>query len=412
MSTSGSPRSDQNAAVAAGFIGWMLDAFDYFLVVYCLTAIAKDFGKSDKEMALAITVTLAFRPLGAVIFGLLADRYGRRMPLMLNLIFYSSMQVAAAFAPNYTVFLVLRALFGIGMGGEWGVGASLTMEKVPARLRGLLSGFLQEGYAAGNLLAVVCYFFLFDKWGWRPLFLLGGLPAVLAVFIRFHVKESEVWEKSRHTNWGDLGRGIVANWKIFLYLVLFITFMSFASHGTQDMYPVFLQRYWHLDGPTRSVVSMVSMVGAIFGGVAFGFFSDRGGRRRAVAISLGLGCLVIPLWALAPNLPLLMVGGFLMQFMVQGAWGVIPAHLSELTPDAVRGFVPGFAYQMGVLFGGSIVYLQAAVAEHFSYANTMALTAGVVFVGGAVVALLGPEKRGHTFGDGKISEAHGYPGKS
>jgi len=158
MSTSRSPRSDQTAAVAAGFIGWMLDAFDYFLVIYCLTAIAKDFGKSDKEMALAITVTLAFRPLGAVIFGLLADRYGRRMPLMLNLIFYSSMQVAAAFAPNYTVFLVLRALFGIGMGGEWGVGASLTMEKVPARLRGLLSGFLQEGYAAGNLLAVVCYF--------------------------------------------------------------------------------------------------------------------------------------------------------------------------------------------------------------------------------------------------------------
>jgi SHS family lactate transporter-like MFS transporter len=395
--------SDQNAAVAAGFIGWMLDAFDYFLVIYCLTAIAKDFGRTDKEMALAITITLAFRPLGAIVFGLLADRYGRRLPLMWNLVFYSTMQVAAAFAPDYKTFLILRALFGIGMGGEWGLGASLTMEKVPARLRGLLSGFLQEGYAAGNLLAVTCFFFLFNKWGWRPLFLLGGLPALLAIFIRLRVKESEVWLQTHHTNWGDLWRGILVNWKMFLYLVVFITFMSFASHGTQDMYPVFLQRYWHLDTSTRSVVSMISMGGAIIGGVAFGYYSDLKGRRRAVITALGLAVLSIPLWALAPNLPLLIVGAFLMQFMVQGAWGVVPAHLAELTPDAVRGFLPGFAYQMGVLIGGSIVYLQAVFAEHFSYSSTMAVTAGVVFIGGAIVAALGREKHGQVFGDVKIS---------
>ncbi|HXJ43999.1 MAG TPA: MFS transporter [Bryobacteraceae bacterium] len=406
MNTQTPPRSgasDQNAAVAAGFIGWMLDAFDYFLVIYCLTAIAKDFGRSDKEMALAVTVTLAFRPLGAILFGLLADRYGRRLPLMWNLVFYSTMQVAAAFAPDYKTFLILRALFGIGMGGEWGLGASLTMEKVPARLRGLLSGFLQEGYAAGNLLAVICFFLFFGKWGWRPLFLLGGLPALLAVFIRLRVKESAVWERTRHTNWGDLGRGIFANWKMFLYLVLFITFMSFASHGTQDMYPTFLQRYWHLDTSTRSIVSMISMGGAILGGVAFGYYSDLKGRRRAVITALGLAVLTIPLWALAPTLPLLVAGAFLMQFMVQGAWGVVPAHLAELTPDAVRGFLPGFAYQTGVLIGGSIVYLQAVFAEHFSYAATMAVTAGVVFVGGSIVAGLGREKHGHVFGDGKIS---------
>ena len=231
----------------AGFLGWTLDAFDYFLVVYCLTAIGREFHRSDAEMALAITVTLVFRPVGAFFFGLLADRYGRRLPLMIDLVFYSVIEVATAFAPGYRSFLVLRALFGIGMGGEWGVGASLAMEKVSPRFRGLISGLLQQGYAMGNLLAALCYFFLFNRWGWRPMFLLGGLPALLAVFVRMHVTESEVWQKTRTTDWGQLRRSILSNWKLFLYLVLLMTFMNFSSHGTQDLYPTFLQRYWHFD---------------------------------------------------------------------------------------------------------------------------------------------------------------------
>src|SRR5271163_1064621 len=211
------PPSDHGAAMTAGFLGWTLDAFDYFLVVFCLTAIAKEFNRSDAEIALSITITLAFRPVGAFIFGLLADRYGRRLPLMLDLIFYSIVEVLTAFAPNYTTFMVLRALFGIGMGGEWGVGASLAMEKVPARLRGLLSGFLQQGYSTGNLVAALCYFFLFERWGWRPMFFLGGLPALLAIFVRLAVHESEVWQKNKADSWGNLGRGLAAHWPIFLY---------------------------------------------------------------------------------------------------------------------------------------------------------------------------------------------------
>src|SRR2546429_8123870 len=181
------------AALLAGFLGWTLDAFDFFLVVVTLTAIAKEFHRTDKEIALSIALTLGFRPVGAFIFGLLADRYGRRLPLMLDLIFYSIIEVLSGLAPNFATFLVLRALFGIGMGGEWGVGASLAMEKVPARLRGLLSGFLQQGYATGYLLAAICYFLLFERLGWRPLFFLGGLPALLALFVRVRVKESAVW---------------------------------------------------------------------------------------------------------------------------------------------------------------------------------------------------------------------------
>jgi len=390
-------RSDQNAAVSASFLGWTLDAFDYFLVIYGLTAIARDFHRSDKDMALAITVTLGFRPVGAFLFGLLADRYGRRLPLMIDLVFYSVIEVATAFAPGFTSFLVLRALFGIGMGGEWGVGASLAMEKVPPRLRGLLSGFLQQGYALGNLLAALCYFFLFDKWGWRPMFFIGGLPALLALFVRVTVKESEAWERSRTADWSQLWKSIFSHWKLFLYLALLMTFMNFASHGTQDMYPTFLQRYFHFDAPKRSMISAIGSVGAIFGGVLFGFLSDRMGRRRSIILALLLAVVIIPLWAFSPTTAMIVAGAFAMQFMVQGAWGVIPAHLSELAPDSVRGFLPGFAYQCGVLVSGSIVYIQAFLAERMSYAATMAATGAVVFIGGAIVTALGRERRGREF---------------
>jgi SHS family lactate transporter-like MFS transporter len=392
------PEKDRNAAVLAGFLGWTLDAFDYFLVVYCLTAIAKEFHRTDKEMALAITITLAFRPVGAFIFGLLADRYGRRMPLMIDLVFYSVIEVATAFAPSYKAFLILRALFGIGMGGEWGVGASLAMEKAPVRIRGLISGMLQQGYALGNLLAALCFYFLFNRWGWRPMFLLGGLPALLAIFVRMRVRESEVWERTRHKDWGELRRGILSHWKLFLYIALLMTFMNFSSHGTQDMYPTFLERFWHFDAGKRSLISGLSMLGAIAGGVTFGYYSDLRGRRRAIVTALVLAIVAIPLWALSPTTALLIAGAFVMQFMVQGAWGVIPAHLSELAPDSVRGFLPGFAYQCGVLVSGSIVYIQAAFAEHTSYAMTMALSAGTVFAGGCLIAALGREKRGQVFG--------------
>jgi SHS family lactate transporter-like MFS transporter len=400
---------DHRAAVFAGFLGWTLDAFDFFIVVFTLTAIAKEFGKSDAELALTLTVTLAFRPVGAFIFGLIADRYGRRLPLMIDLVFYSVIEVLSGLAPNYTTFLILRALFGIGMGGEWGVGASLAMEKVPPRLRGVLSGLLQEGYAVGNLLAAVCYFFLYPFFQshpqligglspWRPLFFIGGLPALLTLYVRFGVKESEVWERTKHATWGELGRGIASHWKLLLYLVALMAMMNFASHGTQDMYPTFLERDWGFSPQTRAVVTGIANVGAIAGGVLFGLLSDRWGRRRSMILAFILAVLVIPLWAFAPTLALLVVGAFLMQFMVQGAWGVIPAHITELSPDSVRGFLPGFAYQCGVLIAGTIAYIEAVFAARTSYARAMALVALVVFTVAAIVSGLGRERRGITFG--------------
>lgn len=392
------PASDQRAAVVAGFLGWTLDAFDFFLVVMALTAIAKEFGRSDADVALSITLTLAFRPVGAFIFGLLADRYGRRRPLMADLVFYSLIEVLSGLAPSYGTFLVLRALFGIGMGGEWGVGASLVMEKVPPRLRGVVSGLLQQGYAAGYLLAAVCYFAVFPHWGWRPLFFLGGLPALLALFVRARVKESEVWQETRQESWNALGRTIASHWKLFAYITVLMAMMNMVSHGTQDMYPTFLQRDWGFTPSGRAALTALSMVGALAGGVICGLFSDRLGRRRTIVLALCCAVLVIPLWAFAPSVPLLVLGAVAMQFMVQGAWGVIPAHLTELSPDSVRGFLPGFAYQCGVLLASSIAYVEALLAARLTYAWSMALTAVAVFSVAALVAGLGRERRGVIFG--------------
>jgi SHS family lactate transporter-like MFS transporter len=387
------------AAMVAGFSGWLLDAFDFFLVTFCLTAIARDFHKSDAQIALVITMTLAFRPVGGFVFGMLADRYGRRRPLMVNIGFFAVAEVLTGLASSYTMLLVVRALFGVVMGGQWGVGASLVMEKAPAGRRGMLSGLLQEGYAAGNVLAALSFFFLYGRLGWRPLFFLGSLPALLLVLlIRFRVKESEVWERSKSQSWGEQWREIASHWKLFLYLLAFMTMMLFASHGTQDMYPTFLQRQWHFSPMRRSAITAFSGVGAIIGGIVVGHLSDRWGRRRAIITAFIVGIVMIPLWAFAPNQGLLVLGAFLMQFMVQGAWGVIPAHLAELSPDSVRAFLPGFAYQSAGVLASSVVYIEAVYAQKTSYATAMALTAVSVFALASMMAAVGRERRGHTFG--------------
>jgi SHS family lactate transporter-like MFS transporter len=386
------------AAVTAGFLGWTLDAFDYFLVVMSLTAIAREFHKSVPQMAWAITLTLACRPVGAFLFGLVADRYGRRLPLMVDLILFSVIEVLSGLAPGYRSFLLLRAIFGIAMGGEWGVGASLAMEKVPAALRGVLSGLLQEGYAAGYLLAAVAYSFVFPHYGWRPLFFIGGAPALLAVFIRFGVSESEAWEREQAGSWSQLGSGIVAHLPTFGYLVLLMTMLNLASHGTQDIYPAFLENVRHLNVHQRSHLTEISMVGAILGGLAFGKLSDGLGRRRAMVLAFCGALVAIPLWAFSQQAALVVVGAFALQFMVQGAWGVVPAHLVELSPPAIRGFLPGFSYQMGNLIAAGIVLFETHAAGQFGYPRTLALSAAIIFVLGAIVTAVGPERRGAAFG--------------
>jgi len=390
-------RANQRNALIAGFLGWTLDAFDFFILTYVLTDVARDFHRSRPEIAATLTASLAMRPIGALIFGVLADRFGRRLPLMLDVLFYSVVEVLSGLAHSYRSFLILRLLYGIGMGGEWGVGASLALESVPARWRGILSGLLQEGYALGNILAAVAYFTIFPHFGWRAMFFIGGLPALLTLFIRAKVKESAAWHASR-TDWSTYWRLAKRNSRRFFYLVLLMTMLNFMSHGTQDLYPTFLSHTRGYSPHMTAIISIVAMIGAICGGLIFGAYSDRKGRRRAMITAALLGVAAIPLWILSPTTALLIAGGFLMQFMVQGAWGVIPAHINELSPGELRGFFPGFAYQIGVLCASTISYIEPVLGERFSYTQSMGILAAAVLSVGALVIYLGPEAKGVHFG--------------
>lgn len=392
-------RAQVRNAVLAGFLGWTLDAFDFFILAFVLAPVAKEFGKSISAIALTISASLATRWIGAILFGLFADRFGRRIPLIANILYYSLIEVLSGLAPSYKIFFALRLLYGIGMGGEWGVGASLTMESVPSRLRGLLSGLLQEGYALGFLLAAAVYRFAFPHWGWRALFFIGGLPALLTLFVRAKVKEPEAWHRSR-TDWATYKATIFSNGKRFAYLVLLMAMVNFISHGTQDMYPTYLQLQHGFDPRRTAEFTAISMVGAILGGLTFGYISDRRGRRFAMVTALLLAVMLIPAWVFAPNPALILLGGFLMQFMVQGAWGVIPAHINELSPDALRGFFPGLAYQFGVLIAAGSPFFEAVMARHMSYGQAMGLFAFVVLLMGAAVIAAGPEAHRTTFGRG------------
>jgi len=388
---------NQRNALLAGFLGWTLDAFDFFILTFVLTTVANDFHKTIPEIALTLTASLAMRPVGALIFGLMADHYGRKRPLMISIVFYSFIEILSGFAPTYTTFLILRLLYGIGMGGEWGVGASLVMESVSIKRRGLLSGLLQEGYAFGFLLAAVAYYTVFPHFGWRAMFFLGGLPALLTLFIRSKVKETAAWKAAKAANWKEYGNAIAKHWKLFLYLVLLMSMMNLISHGTQDLYPTFLQHQRHFSPHETAVITMISMVGAILGGLLFGYLSDLYGRKKMMAVAVILAVILIPLWMYNGGSIIIALGAFAMQFMVQGAWGIIPAHINELAPGSLRGFFPGFAYQLGVLIASSIAYLEALLAEHVNYATSMEILAGTVLVLCAIVILAGPEARGIHF---------------
>ncbi len=398
---------DQRNTFIACFLGWTLDALDFFLLTFVLTPVAHDFGRTIPQVAFAITITLMMRPLGAFIFGLLGDKFGRRIPLMADIIFYSVMELLTAWAPNFTIFLILRALFGIGMGGEWGLGASLTMEALPARARGLFSGILQQGYAFGYLLAALAYWIVFPVFGWRGLFVAGALPALLVIYIRAHVPESPVWERQRREAKDrsfNLRVFFKQHGKLFLYAVLLMTAFNYMSHGTQDLYPTFLEKQRGLGVTAKSLTTMIYAVGAICGGAVVGFFSQRWGRRRCIILCAVGGILLIPTWVLVPGTAILLVGGFLMQFMVQGAWGVVPVHLNELSPAAFRGTFPGLAYQLGNFAAAYAAQQQAWLAEHFrtasggpNYALTMAVVELCVFLTIIFLAAIGREERGKEF---------------
>lgn len=394
-------RPQKNAFVAS-LLGWTLDAFDYFVMVFALKAIAAEFGTDVKSVSFAVVLTLAMRPLGALVFGMLADRFGRRPILMLDVLLFSFFELASAFAPSLPVLLVLRALFGFAMGGEWGIGASLTMETIPSSARGIASGILQEGYALGYLLAAIVYGLLFDMIGWRGMFVVGVAPALLVLYIRRNVDESPAWHRIRSGRRRPVGAVLKGHLRRLLYVIILMTAFNFFSHGTQDLYPTFLQVQRGLSTHAVSVVTIISMFGAILGGILFGQLSQSWGRRKAIVAAALLALPVIPLWAYSSTIVMLAAGAFLMQVSVQGAWGVIPVHLNELSPDEVRATFPAFAYQFGNLLSSGNAAFQAGLAESRgnNYALALALVGGAAAVSVIVLTLLGKEAHSVEFGAG------------
>ena len=389
----------QRNTFIACFLGWSLDAFDFFILTFCVSAIATQFQARVSAVLEAVFVTLVFRPVGAFVFGLMADRFGRRPTLMLDIILYSVFELSSAFAPSLKVFLITRALFGVAMGGEWGVGAALAFETLPAEGRGFFSGLLQEGYAVGYLMAALAYGIAFRFVGWRGMFVIGALPAFLVIYIRTKVDESPAWvqgQVSRKTE-TRLGKGILTHLGTFAFLVVLMFAFNSFSHGSQDLYPTFLQKDHSFRPQTVGLIAIIANIGALLGGIAFGTCSEKIGRRKAIVIAALLSIPVIPLWAYSRTVPMLALGGFLMQFMVQGAWGVIPAHLNELSPPAVRGTFPGFAYQLGNLFSSWNGVKQARVAEKYYggvFAPMLAWTVLLVASLVAIVTWSGRERRG------------------
>lgn len=386
----------QRHVVAAAYLGWTLDAFDFFIMVFVLHDIAKTFATSITAVTWAITLTLAMRALGAWIFGRLADRFGRRPTLIADVLCYSVLELATGFSPNLTVFILLRALYGIAMGGEWGVGASLTMESIPAAWRGPVSGMLQAGYPSGYLLASIVYWVAFPHVGWRGLFVIGALPALLVLYIRRAVPESPDW--THRTNLGprpSVGSVLRAHVGLTIYVVIMMTAFNFFSHGTQDLYPTFLQVQHKLDRTAVSSIAIAYNIGAILGGIGFGLLSQRIGRRAAIVIAAVLALPAIPLWAFSATPVALGAGAFLMQFFVQGAWGVIPAHLNELSPADIRGTFPGVTYQLGNLLAAANATIQSSIAASLggNYAWPLAGVAAIVAVVIAVLVGFGREAR-------------------
>ncbi len=395
-------------------LGWTMDAFDYFIVVFVYADIAKTFHISKTEVAFVTTATLLMRPVGALLFGLWADRVGRRLPLMVDVIFYSIVGFLCAFAPNFTVLVILRLLYGIGMGGEWGLGAALAMEKVPAERRGFFSGLLQEGYALGYLLASIASLVVMNWLGlsWRWLFALSIIPALVSLIIRYRVQESEVWEaaqdrmKLTNTRIRDvLKSGAVI--RRFFYLVALMTAFNWMSHGTQDVYPTFLTSSVNhgagLSSVTVKWIAVIYNVGAIIGGLFFGTLSQRFGRRYTVVFCAVLALPIVPIFAYSRTAAMLCLGAFLMQLFVQGAWGVIPAHLTEMSPDAIRGLYPGVTYQLGNLLAAFNLPIQERLAETHGYPFALTATIVPVLLAVTILTLIGKDATGIRFGAAETS---------
>ncbi|KAH9936604.1 carboxylic acid transporter protein [Fomitopsis serialis] len=412
-----------------GWLAWICDSYDFFSVSLSVTALEKQFSKDANSITTAITLTLLFRSLGAIIFGIASDRFGRKWPLVINLLIAAAFELGSGFVSTFTQFLVVRSFFGVAMGGIWGLAASTALENLPVEVRGLASGFLQEGYAVGYLLAAVVNLTLVPETptGWRGLFWLGAGLSILAAAIRAVLPESGVFLRAKAVE-RAAGRSTKNKTKVFLretkemlknhwilccYAVVLMTGFNFLSHGSQDLYPTYLQTTKGFTPHDSTVATIIGNCGAIAGGTIAGWLSQYIGRRLTIILFVLLIGAFIPLWILPASFGALSAGAFWVQFGVQGAWGVVRVSASPCinVPPAFRATFPGVAYQMGNMVSSASAQIETTGGNHLKttifkdgtlqtvpdYATVQGILLGVVAAFVVLCTIVGPENHGSHF---------------
>jgi SHS family lactate transporter-like MFS transporter len=405
------PTRGWHLAVTSGILGWILDAFDFFVVIFLFDALAARFRVSKADIVYTLTLTLAMRPVGALVFGSLADRFGRKWPLVICVLYFSAMTVLSGLSVNFAMFATMRALYGLGMGGYWGIGASYAMESAPPRLRGILSGLMQSGYPIGYLVAAVAMQTVTVRLGWRSAFFIGAPVAVAIAILASLAPESDAWRTQRAASMKVIFRSLLSHTRIFFYLLALMAVMLCLSHGTQDLYPDFLKS---LPGVARRTVAGMNIlygipvlynVAAILGSLVFGFLSEKIGRRYSIMVALAASLVSIPAWAFGGTVLALTLGSCAMQAGVQGAWGVIPAHINELSPPSVRGLFPGFVYQLGFLIASPATMVELKLRNALGYSWALTTFEGAVIAALIFLCYFGPEARGKDFSSPNASPA-------
>ncbi|KAJ7617913.1 MFS general substrate transporter [Roridomyces roridus] len=407
-----------------GWLAWTCDAIDFFSVSLSVTALSEQFDRPTTKITQAITLTLLFRSVGAVLFGVFSDRFGRKWPLVFNLGLVAVLELGAGFTQTFRQFLAVRSLFGIGMGGIWGLAITTGLENLPVGLRGIASGVMQQGYAVGYLFAACISLKLVPAVpaGWRALFFTASGISLFGAVLRALLPESTVFRQMRES---AEGHGVVSeaqktkqfmkstwemlkqHWVLAIYMCLLMTGFNFSSHGSQDLYPTFMHNTKGFSTHTATVATIIGNCGAIAGGAVAGYSSQYLGRRITIIIfTLLIGCF-IPLWIIPNNFSSLAAGAFCVQFGVQGAWGVIPIHLTELSPPAFRATFPGVAYQIGNMISSTAAQIEATGGNNFKklvngvetpdYAKVQGILIGVVCAFVIMMTLIGPESHGSHF---------------
>ncbi|KAF3030800.1 hypothetical protein E8E15_011102 [Penicillium rubens] len=401
-----------------GLAAWTADAFDFHALSIQTVKLADYYGRSKTDISTAITLTLLLRSVGAAFFGLAGDKYGRKWPMVLNMIILGILQIATIYSKTFQQFLAVRSLFGLFMGGVYGNAISMALEHCPVNARGLMSGILQQGYSMGYVFAACANLGVGGGTDtWKTVFWIAAGISIAVGLVRICFPESQSFIEAKKAGkrtmkagefWRETISMLGKEWRMCVYCIILMTWFNYYSHTSQDSYTTFMLTEKELENDGASRASILMKTGACVGGTIIGYLSQFVGRRRAIIVSAVLSGVLIPAWILPEGERSLSATGFFMQFFIQGAWGVIPVHLAELSPPAFRSSFTGLTYQIGNMISSPSSQIINAVAESTfitsasghrveAYGPVMGVATAIIALGIMVTAAVGPEKRGRRF---------------